>query len=132
MPAENFSVRLTDASVIQVRGRRYSLDSDTYPGAESRYRSAFRLICGAELTRNAGVCVLEVTLWDQETGELIYTFASSADTPVKALALLDQFDPCAYLPRGHMQPHDASDIRSRHDERARRFRKEALEFFGAY
>jgi hypothetical protein len=70
-----------------------------------------------------------VTLWDQQTGELVYTFASSADTPADALALLDQFDPCAYLPRGHMQLHDPSDIRTRHDERARRFRTEALEFF---
>ncbi|MEX2139561.1 MAG: hypothetical protein WD894_09890 [Pirellulales bacterium] len=129
MSSEVYSVRLTDASVIQVRGRRYSVDSDIYPGADSRYRSAFRLICGVELPTNADVCVLEVTLWDEQTGELIYTFASPAETPAKALALLDQFDPCAYLPRGHMQTQDPSDIRTRHDERARRFRKEALEFF---
>jgi hypothetical protein len=128
---ETFSVRLSDASIIQVHGHRYSLDSDTYPGAASRYRSAFRLICGAELLTSAVACVLEVTIWDEETGELIYTFASTGDTPAEALALLDQFDPCAYLPRGHMQPHDLPEIRARHDERSRRFRTEALAFFSA-
>ena len=131
MSIEVYSVRLNDSSVIQVRGRRYSVDSDSYPGADSRYRSAFRLICGAELTTNAGVCVLEVTLWDEQTGELIYTLANRKETPAQALALLDQFDPCAYLPCGHMQSHEPSDIRTRHDERARRFRNEALEFFDA-
>jgi hypothetical protein len=130
MTMEVFSVRLSDASVIQVQGRRYSIDSDTYPGAASRYRSAFRLICGVEITKNVQVCVVEVSLWDEETGELIYTFAKAADTPAEALAMLDQFDPCAYLPQGHLQPHDLPEIRSRHDERARRFRDESLAYFG--
>jgi hypothetical protein len=130
MDMEIFSVRLSDGTILQIRGHRYSIDTDTYPGAGSRYRSAFRLICGAEVETGAVVCVLEVTLWDEETGELIYSFASRAESPGEALKLLDQFDPCAYLPRGHMQPHNLPEIRSRHDERARRFRKEAIEFFG--
>ena len=130
MGMETFSVRLSDAAVLQIRGHRYSIDTDAYPGAGSRYRSAFRLICGAELETGAVVCVLEVTLWDEETGELIYSFASRAESPGEALKLLDQFDPCAYLPRGHMQPHNLPEIRARHDERARRFREEAIEFFG--
>ena len=88
------------------------------------------MLCGAELETSAVVCVLEVTLWDEETGELIYSFASRAESPGEALKLLDQFDPCAYLPRGHMQPHNLPEIRARHDERARRFREEAIEFFG--
>jgi hypothetical protein len=129
MGMDTFSVRLSDATILQIRGHRYGIDNDVYPGAASRYRSAFRLICGTELTMNAVVCVLEVTLWDEETGELIYSFASQADTPAEALKLLDQFDPCAYLPTGHMQPHNLPEIRARHDERARRFRAEALEFF---
>jgi hypothetical protein len=129
MTLETFSVRLSDATILQIRGRRFSVDSDTYPGAASRYRAEFRLIYGNELTTGAETCVLEVTLWDEETGELIYSFSSQAEYPVEALKLLDQFDPCSYLPRGHMQPNDLPDIRARYDERARRFREEALEFF---
>ena len=60
---------------------------------------------------------------------MIYSFASAEDSPARALALLDQFDICAYLPRGHLQPHDLPEIRRRYDERARRFRTEAMEFF---
>jgi hypothetical protein len=126
---DTYSVRLSDASIVQVRGHRFSLDSDTYPGAGSRYRTAFRLICGNELAANATMCVLEVTLWDEESGEMIYSYAATEDSPAKALALLDQFDVCAYLPRGHLQPNDLPEIRTRYDERARRFRKEAAEYF---
>jgi len=126
---DTYSVRLSDASIVQIHGHRFSLDSDTYPGAGSRYRTAFRLICGNELATNAMMCVLEVTLWDEESGEMIYSFASAEDSAAKALALLDQFDVCAYLPQGHLQPHDLPEIRTRYDERARRFRTEAVEFF---
>src|SRR5688500_5568354 len=122
MGMETFSVRLSDAAVLQILGHRYSIVNDAYPGSGSSYRSAFRSLCGAELETGAVVCVLEVTLWDEETGELIYSFASRAESPGEALKLLDQFDPCAYLPRGHMQPHNLPEIRARHDERARRFR----------
>jgi hypothetical protein len=87
------------------------------------------LICGVDEKTNAALCVVEVSIWDEETGELIYAFASTADTPANALAVLDQFDPCAYLPHGHMQAHDLPEIRTRYDERLRRFRSEALAFF---
>jgi hypothetical protein len=126
---EVYSLRLTDGTIVQISGERYSLDADLYPGAASRYRASFRLICGGDLQTNAGLCALEVVLWDDEAGTLIYTLATTADTPGGALAALDQFDPCAYLPRGHLQPHDLPEIRTRYDERARRFRDEARQFF---
>ena len=125
-----YSLRLNDGTILQIGGERYSVDTDLYPGAASRYRASFRLIRGSDLQTNAGLCALEVVVWDDEAGTLIYTFARTADTPAKALAALDQFDPCAYLPRGHLQPHDLPEIRARYDERARRFRDEALQFFG--
>jgi hypothetical protein len=123
------SLRLNDGTILQIQGERYGVDSDLYPGATSRYRASFRLICGSDLQTNAGLCALEVALWDEEARSLIYSFTTTADTPPQALAALDQFDPCAYLPRGHLQPHDLPEIRTRYDERARRFRDEALEFF---
>ena len=126
---EAYTVRLSDAAILQIQGDRYNVDTDLYPGAMSRYRAGFRLICGVAIPSNDRTCALEVVLWDEETGELIYSFARAADTPAGALAMLDQFDPCAYLPRGHLQPHDLPEVRTRYDERARRFRQEALEFF---
>jgi hypothetical protein len=126
---EVYSVRLTDGTIIQIRGDRYSLDRDHYPGATSRYRAAFRLICGDNLASALPLCAVEVALWDEETGQLAYSFAATADTPDAALAVLDQFDPCAYLPQGHLQPHDLPEVRTRYDERARLFREEALQYF---
>ena len=131
MGMETFSVRLSDAAVLQIRGHRYSIDNDAYPGAGSRYRSAFRLICGAELETGAVVCVLEVTLWDEETGELIYSFASRAESPGQALKLLDQFDPCGVsCLEVTCSPIIFQRFAPGPDERARRFRDEAIEFFG--
>lgn len=124
-----YSLRLSDGTIIQIRGERYSLDRDHYPGATSRYRAAFRLICGHSLPSNVRLCALDVTLWDEETGQLVYSFATTAETTAEALAALDQFDPCAYLPQGHLQPHDLPEVRTRYDERAKRFREEALQFF---
>jgi hypothetical protein len=124
-----YSLRLTDGTIIQIRGERYSLDRDHYPGATSRYRAAFRLICGDSLPANLPLCAIEVALWDEEAGQLGYSFATTADTPAAALAVLDQFDPCAYLPQGHLQPNDLPEVRARYDERAKRFREEALQFF---
>jgi hypothetical protein len=124
-----YSLRLTDGTILQIRGERYGVDGDLYPGAASRYRAAFRLICGNEVQTNARLYALEVALWDEEAGSLIYSFGTTGDTLPEALAALDQFDPCAYLPRGHLQPNDLPEIRTRYDERARRFRDEALQFF---
>jgi hypothetical protein len=72
---------------------------------------------------------VEVALWDDEAGSLVYSFGVTGDTPQQALLALDQFDPCAYLPRGHLQPNDLPEIRLRYDERARRFREEAQQYF---
>ena len=126
---ETYSARLTDGAIIQIRGDRYSLDSDIYPGAASRYRAAFRLICGHDVETNYRRCAVEVALWDQETGSLTYSHTTTAASAAEALTALDQFDPCAYVPRGHLQPDDLPDIRTRYDERARRFREEALQYF---
>jgi hypothetical protein len=86
-------------------------------------------VCGDELETNALCCALEVVLSDEEAKSQIYSFAVTADSPEVALSALDQFDPCAYLPRGRLQDHDLHEIRTRYDERARRFRDEALQFF---
>jgi hypothetical protein len=129
MKNEIHSVRLADASIVQIRGECYSVDTDIYPGAASRYRAAFRLICGTELSTGALLCIVEVTLADDETGAVFYSFADKADSPVEAIAHLDQFDPTAYLPTGQMTPDELATLRNRYDERARRFRSEALAFF---
>lgn len=126
---EVYSVQLTDGMIIQIRGDQYSLDSDLYHGAASRYRATFRLICGDDVQTNVRRCAVEVAVWDEEAGSMVYSHATVADAPANALAALDQFDPCAYLPRGHLQPHDLPEIRTRYDERARRFRDEALKYF---
>jgi len=125
-----YSLRLTEGTIVQIRGERYSLDRDHYPGATSRYRAAFRLIWGDSLPSNLPTCAVEISLWDEETGQLAYSFATTAATPAAALDVLDQFDPCAYLPQGHLQPHDLPEVRTRYDERAKRFREEALQLFG--
>jgi hypothetical protein len=129
MSSEIHSVRLADAAIVQIRGESFSVDTDLYPGAASRYRAAFRLICGTEVSTGALLCVVEVTLADNETGAVIYSFADRADTPAAAIALLDQFDPTAYLPTAQMTPHELAIMRNRYDERARRFRSEAVAFF---
>ena len=129
MSSQIHSVRLADAAIVQIRGECYSVDTDRYPGAASRFRAGFKLICGSDVCTGASVCVVEVTLADDETGAVIYSFAEKAETPVEAIALLDQFDPTAYLPVGQMTPQELATLRNRYDERARRFRSEALAFF---
>ncbi len=129
MSGQIHSVRLADAEIVQIRGDCYSVDTDVYPGAASRYREAFRLICGNDVATGSLLCVVEVTLADDETGAVIYSFADKADTPAAAIALMDQFDPTAYFPTGQMAPHELATLRNRYDERARRFRSEALAFF---
>ncbi len=125
-----YSIRLNDGTIIQIRGDRYNVDSDLYPGALSRYRAAFRLICGADVRTNEPRCAIEILIHDDEAGAEVYALTATADTPTEALAILNQFDPCAYLPQGHLQPQDLPEIRKRYDERARRFRDEALQRFG--
>jgi hypothetical protein len=124
-----YSVRLDDSRIIQIRGNCYSVTTDIYPEASSRYRADFRLIAGIELTSGFLLSVVEVALTDTESERVIYAFAKEAPTPAEAIAYLDQFDPTAYLEIGHMQPHDLADLRNRYDERARRFRNEAIAFF---
>jgi hypothetical protein len=124
-----YSLRLTDGSIIQIRGDRYSLDGDIYPGALSRYKAAFRLISGTDVQTNRERCAMEVAISDEESGSQVFALTITSDTPARAMAILDQFDPCAYLPQGHLQPHDLPEIRARYDERARRFRNEALQHF---
>jgi hypothetical protein len=129
MSDEVFSVRLDDSRILQLRGDCYSVDTDTYAEATSRYRAAFRLICGNELTSGFSLSVIEVAITDTESESMIYAFAKEAATPAEAIAYLDQFDPTAYLEIGRMQPHDLAELRNRYDERARRFRTEAIAFF---
>lgn len=129
MSSDIHSVRLSDGSILQIHGRSFHVDADLYPGASSKYRADFRLVCGNELSERAPVCVLEVVMWDEQLGTAVYAFAQKADTPADAIRLLDQLDPLTYLPLGTMQRHDVEAIRTRYDERARRFREEALAFF---
>jgi hypothetical protein len=129
MSSDIHSVRLSDGSIVQIHGRSFSIDADPYPGTSSKYRADFRLICGSEVSERASVCVLEVVMWDEQFGTAVYAFAQKADNPGDAIRLLDQLDPLTYLPLGTMQPHDVVAIRTRYDERARRFRDQALEYF---
>jgi hypothetical protein len=129
MSDEVFSVRLDDSRILQLRGNCYSVDTDTYSQATSRYRASFRLIRGIELASGFPLSVVEVAITDTESENMIYAFAKEAATPAEAMAFLDQFDPTAYLEVGRMQPHDLAELRNRYDERARRFRAEAIAHF---
>ena len=70
-------------------------------------------------------------MWDDVEGVPINTFVYKAADLYGALAVLDQYDPCAHIPPD-LEDRDCihEQVRRRFRERVEQFKYEAIERFG--
>jgi hypothetical protein len=126
-----YLVRPTGQPAIRLRGESLNLDSDALQGTLTAYRHGFRLVRGYDLVFQRPCCVVEILVWDEAEGIPLNTFAYKAADLYRALAVLDQYDPCAHIPPD-IDNRDCihEQVRRRFRERMEHFKHKAIERFG--